>query len=469
MNLRLTLPILSLAIASTTAMAQWNADSTEYESFDRYRLGGYGEMVASFKNYGTNRFNGTSQGNTHMHRGTIAIPRFTIASDVKFSRHWVLSTEMEFEAGGVGSALEIENTENGEYETEVEKGGEVALEQFHLTYHLNSYFNLRVGHMVLPVGQTNRYHEPLNYFGTVRPEGESSLLPATWHETGLEVFGNFGRRWASMQYNAFVTAGLNANGFDRNHWVQGGKQGLFEQDNFTSPALVGRLSYTGVPGLTLGTTFYYLANAAANSDKPQDYAFRVPVRIWSLDARYRNSWAEARANLLCGNLTNSVALSNKNVKLSNASPYTRTTPIAHRTICYGFEAGLRLKHFVRSSHMPDLVPFARYEYYDAQHRVDAPKVADTRLQTDVWVAGINYRPLPYLIVKADYTKRRIGGGAFRSENEFALGVAFANWFVTDRTVRDHKARRQIVDQQQTIRELNARLESLERRLDGESH
>jgi hypothetical protein len=33
------------------------------------------------------------------------------------------------------------------------------------------------------------------------------------------------------------------------------------------------------------------------------------------------------------------------------------------------------------------------------------------------------------VVKADYTTRRIGGGQFNSENEFALGVAFNAWFL----------------------------------------
>ena len=47
-----------------TARAQWNNDSTEMDSYGRYRLGGYGEMVAQFKNYGINRFNGTSTGNS---------------------------------------------------------------------------------------------------------------------------------------------------------------------------------------------------------------------------------------------------------------------------------------------------------------------------------------------------------------------------------------------------------------------
>ena len=61
--------------------------------------------------------------------------------------------------------------------------------------------------------------------------------------------------------------GLNANGFDRNNWVAGGKQGFFEVDNFTSPAYVARLDYRGVPGLRIGGSFYYCVNTASNSDK----------------------------------------------------------------------------------------------------------------------------------------------------------------------------------------------------------
>ena len=45
------LAVLALALSTgVQASAQWNADSTEYDSFDRYRIGGYGELVGAFKN-----------------------------------------------------------------------------------------------------------------------------------------------------------------------------------------------------------------------------------------------------------------------------------------------------------------------------------------------------------------------------------------------------------------------------------
>lgn len=424
---------LALTAVSTTALAQWNQDSTEYESFDRFRLGGYGEILAQFKDYGINRFYGGTDGNAKIKRNTISLPRFVIAGEYKFNKHWILGAEIEFEAGGTGSALELENTENGEYETEQEKGGEIALEQFHITYRLNKHFMVRVGHMIVPIGQNNAHHEPILYFGTVRPEGETSIIPNTWHETGLSVLGQFGKRWASFDYEAMVVAGLNANGFDRNTWVAGGKQGFFEEDNFTSPAYAARIQYKGVPGLRLGASFYYLHNAAANADKPQNYNFDVPVMLWSLDAQYQNRYLAARGNILSGNVGNSELLSQRNIRQSNKSPYSRVTPIAKRAVSYGIEAGLRLKGFVNNPKMPDIIPFGRFEYYNTQEQMEGNLIADNRLKTAMWVGGINYRPLPYLVIKADYTTRRIGDGRYNRENEFALGLAFTGWFLSDRS------------------------------------
>ena len=261
----------SVQVAEVHGNVAARKQRTDNDEYTRFRVGGYGEAVASFKDYGINRYYGNPNGNTRDHRNTISIPRFVLAMDYKFTPKWILSAEIEFEAGGTGSAMELENSENGEYETEMEKGGEVALEQFHITRLIHPAFNVRAGHMIVPVGLTNAHHEPINFFGTVRPEGETTILPSTWHETGIEFFGTLGKGYATFDYQVLVVAGLNANGFDRNTWVASGKQGLFEEDNFNSPGYVLRVDYRGVPGLRVGGSFYYCANTAGNSDKPNFY------------------------------------------------------------------------------------------------------------------------------------------------------------------------------------------------------
>ena len=420
-----------------TAKKEKKETTATSDDYKKFRFGGYGEMAASFKGYGNNRFYGGNNGNSKDNRNTISIPRFVLAFDYKFNSKWILGAEIEFEAGGVGTAYEIENSENGEYETEVEKGGEVALEQFHITRLIHPAFNVRAGHIIVPVGLTNAHHEPINFFGVYRPEGETTILPSTWHENGLEIFGSFGKGYAAFDYQAMVIAGLNANGFDRNTWVGGGKQGLFEVDNFTSPGYAFRLDYKGIPGLRVGGSFYYCANSGANSDKLQDYStFKVPVRIYTADAQYKNKYVTARANLVWGNLGNSLAVSSVNTKLSNKSPYTRVTPVAKKAVSYAGEVGVNLSAFCKNSKkVPVIYPFARYEYYNPQEKGETMQVMELRNKVSMWTAGLDWYALPNLVVKADYSTRQIGTnkifgtGPYNSENEFSIGIAYIGWFI----------------------------------------
>lgn len=413
------------------------AQEDEYAGFNRFRLGGYGEMVSAFKGYGINRFKGTSYGNAKENRATISIPRFVLALDYKVTPKWIVGAEIEWESGGTGIAYEIENSENGEYETEVEKGGEVAIEQFHLTRLIHPAFNLRLGHMIVPVGLTNAHHEPMNFFGTVRPEGETSIIPSTWHETGLAAYGSFGAKMAQFNYQAMVIAGLNADGFDRNNWVKKGKQGYFEEDNFTNPALAARLDWVGVPGLRVGASVYHCANTASNADKPHRFAQidgNIPLTLWSADVQWLNKYVEARANVLSGHLGNSAALSVAKRHTDKGSPYSALTPVAERAVSYAGEVGFNLKNVFGTPNMPELIPFFRYEYYNPQEKGEVVNgrevVMDRRIKTSMWTAGLNYRVGKGIIIKADYTSRRIANGALRSENEFAIGAAFNAWFLS---------------------------------------
>ena len=103
-----------------------------------------------------------------------------------------MSSEIEFEHGGGGSAVEQEFEEAGEWESEIERGGEVELEQFWIEKSFMPQLNVRAGHIVVPVGLTNAHHEPLEFFTVYRPEGEATILPCTWHETGISLWGRAG-------------------------------------------------------------------------------------------------------------------------------------------------------------------------------------------------------------------------------------------------------------------------------------
>ena len=235
-------------VCSQKLTADSAARKTPFEwNFKKYRVGGYGEILFQYMTYGTNRYT-NPVGATRDNRAEVSLPRAVFAFDYHFGKGWYLGTEVEFEHGGTGATKEIEyNKEGGEIETEIEKGGEVALEQLHITKHFSNAFNLRIGHMIVPVGLTNSHHEPTLFFGTVRPESETSLLPSTWHETGVSVLGYLG----DFRYEVMLVSGLDPNGFSSENWVGSGRQKIFEISKMTNPAVAARVEYSGVRNLRL--------------------------------------------------------------------------------------------------------------------------------------------------------------------------------------------------------------------------
>ena len=141
--------------------------SSYTEEYDKFRFGGYGEMAASYKDYDFNRFKHSS-GSPKRNRGEISIPRFVLAFDYKFSPKWILGLEIEFEYGGTGVAREIEwFEENGEYETEIEKGSSRTVP--HYTSHQQIYqCSFRTYDFT---GRTNKYTSRTYQFLRSIPSG----------------------------------------------------------------------------------------------------------------------------------------------------------------------------------------------------------------------------------------------------------------------------------------------------------
>ncbi len=391
------------------------------DGYAKFRVGGYGEMLYQNMDYSADRYS-RPQGAPYQKRAQISLPRMILAFDYKFDPTWILSAEVEFEYGGTGMARELEYDEGGEYETELEKGGEVVLEQFHITKRFSRAFQMRFGHMIVPVGLTNAHHEPIHFFGTTRPEGDMTIIPCTWHDTGLALLGDF----KGFHYEAMVVNGLDPNGFSSRYWVRKGKQGLFEGENMTSPALVGRLEYSGVRNLRVGASAYW-GNTAKNTSKSNKMkGLKGEVTILSGDMQYKTRNLIVRANVLYGNLSDSYRISRINYTTPKAAGYPRTA-VAQNALNYYAEAGYDILSFFRDT-KAKLYPFVRYEYYNSMEKVESGVIANPRNECGLWTAGVNYFPLPNLVFKADYACRRVGKGKFNNENTFGVSVGYVVWF-----------------------------------------
>lgn len=390
-------------------------------SFGKFRFGGYGEILYQSMNYGPDRYKAPT-GAPRDTRASIGVPRSILAFDYKFREDLVLSTEIEVEWGGTGAAMELEYEEAGEYEMEVEKGGEVALEQVHITKRFSDAFNIRAGHLIVPLGLTNAHHEPITFFGTVRPESETTILPSTWHETGLSVLGYLGH----FRYELMVVSGLDPNGFSSANWVKGGKQGIFEGSTMTSPAYTGRVEYYGVKGLRLSASGYF-CNSAKNASKPDKMAgIKAPVTIGSLDAQYLGRNLAVRANIIYGNLGASKRVSTINSGISKATGFSRT-PVAKNALAYGVEAGYNVLSLFGIKEK--LLPFVRYEYYNSAQAVEEGMAEMPINKRSVLTVGLNYFLAPNVALKADYAMRRFLKGSYNGENTLGVALVYTGWFI----------------------------------------
>jgi hypothetical protein len=179
-------PRLSTALALVAASGLASAASVEAQA-PSVTISSYGEFLYQHFDYGPNQ--NLPDGSEPDSRAEMDVRRFNLALTSIFGNGLTFDAEVEFEHGGTGSALELEYDEFGEYEFESEAGGEVQLEQIHLTKVFSPAFALRAGEILVPVGLTNRYHIPIQYFGTIRPESETALIPLTWHEKGVAGVG----------------------------------------------------------------------------------------------------------------------------------------------------------------------------------------------------------------------------------------------------------------------------------------
>ena len=106
-------------------------ESTTETSQPRLTIGGYGEAVASRMFYSNNykRYTSADLYKDAEGFGQFDLPHVVLYLGYDFGKGWSLGTEIEFEHGGTESAVEIEEEETGEYESEIERGGEVALSE----------------------------------------------------------------------------------------------------------------------------------------------------------------------------------------------------------------------------------------------------------------------------------------------------------------------------------------------------
>ena len=425
---------LIAACSISTVQAQVNAaDSVmNHVKGNRLSIGGYGEVAYSRNFYSDNqfRYRRPKLYAKDPSNGRFDIPHAVFYLGYDFGKGWSLGTEIEFEHTGTGSAVEIEADEGGEFESEIEKGGEVELEQFWIQKSFAKWANVKLGHFVVPVGLNNAHHEPLNFFTVYRPEGENTILPSTWHDTGIAFWG----RLKDFKYQFQVVAGLNALLFGRDGWVHKGAGSAYEFKPANKYGFVVRVDNYSIPGLRLGVSGYMgqaMHNTSPNEmegkGKPYD-GVKAMTYIGALDFTYnKHNWI-VRGQADYGYVSGAQRLSVAKANMQKSSPYDKTN-VGKNAYAIGIEAGYDLFSQIVKMRAENqkFYLFARYETYDS-HVAGALQPVYTYTARQRVAFGVNYFPIPQVVIKANYSNRMFKSG-YNNEPSINIGVAYEGFFL----------------------------------------
>lgn len=431
-SLRIGLMSAALVAGLATASAQTvAADSVmQHVNGKRLSVGGYGEVAMSRNFYSdhVSRYSLADEHKDDPSHGRFDIPHAVIYLGYDFGKGWTMGAEIEFEHGGVGMAYEKEDEEGGEWEQEVEKGGEVELEQFWIQKSFGRWANIKAGHIVVPVGLNNAYHEPLNFFTVYRPEGENTILPSTWHQTGISFWG----KTNGWRYELQFLAGLNSDNFTNTGWINKGPGTPTEGEIATKYGTALRIDNYCIKGLRIGLSGYYghaIGNSYPNNKDGAESKYKGVVAIGAIDFTYNNYNWIVRGQADYGYLSDAKQLKYFTNRLNGLSPFHHSAFVSKNAFAYGIEAGYNIFSQIEKLRQDNqkLYLFGRYEHYNPY----ASKTKNTSYDyTNVkrMAVGINYYPVKQIVVKAEYSHRFLKS-QYNNEPAINIGVAYEGWFL----------------------------------------
>lgn len=310
-------------------------------------IGGYGELDYQAVDGERNEFD--------LHRVILYV-------GYKFSEHWVLNTEIEYEHAGE----------------------EVSIEFLTLDYLHGEAINGRVGLLLVPMGFLNELHEPTTYLSTDRPQTETRILPSTWRENGIGVFGDAG----PISYRAYLVNGFDATGFSKDG-LRGGRQGGDESlaEDF---AVVLRADYTEMPGMLFGASVY-----AGGAGQEQAGLGDTDTTIWEVhaEARWRGLWLRG---LFAMASVDDVAALNAAGGLSGSDSVGERLEGGYAEVAYD------VMQAIDASSPVAVRPFARFESVDTQAEVPGGFSSDSATDFDLLTFGVMVQPNDHLVFKLDY-------------------------------------------------------------------
>ena len=305
------------------------------------------------------------------------------------------------------SELEIEHAVSSS-----EDQGEVEIEQAFLDGLVTRGLNLRGGVILMPVGIVNVYHEPPTFNGVDRPDVDQFVVPSTWREPGIGIFGEL---TPTLRYQLYLVNGMNANGFTAESAIREGHQEA-QLAYAGDVGAVGRLDWEPHAGTVLGFSAY----TATSSNHLPSSVGRVPVTLLEADARFRRGGFSARAELAFLFIGDASELNTALAAMPDAD--TNALPVSSQSRGGYVEAAYDLLRLLAPERSESLTLFGRFDYVDTQ--ADVPAGFDARKEFVRYTPtfGLTFKPIPQIALKLDYRRHEFGAGP--GYNEIASAITW---------------------------------------------
>lgn len=370
------------------------AASKVYHTRKGLSIGGYGELLMGQV---------VEDGNN-----TVDVQRVVLYFGYKFTDRIILNTEIEFEHGTTGTNAEGDS-------------GSVSVEFALLDFLLWQQLNLRGGLLLAPFGIINEVHEPTTFFGVFRPLTERFIIPTTWRENGLGIFGDFDLQTAgNLSYKAYVMNSFDAAGFRANS--NRGARTNGTESLFNDVAFVGRVEYDPVPFLTVAGSIF-LGNTGQNArvdDEESSFngqKIKGFFQMYEGDIQFQYMGFEARGLVVFTMLGDAA-------EINALNGLTGDDSVGSRQWGYYLEGGYNVLSLVDSpnQYFQYLAPFVRWDAFDTQAKVPSGFQRNPENDRKDLTIGLNYKPIPQVVVKAEY--QWLDNGLSESVNQFNFGLGY---------------------------------------------
>ncbi len=356
-------------------------------------LGGYGEVL--YERFADTRQDGAPSGRTDQ----LDALRAVLYVGYKFDDRWLFNSEIEVEHAATGQA------------------GSVSMEFAYVDFRPSDAFGLRAGLVLIPMGIVNELHEPTTFMTTERPETERRIIPTTWREGGVGIFGEAG----SFSYRAFLVNGLdgagggsaNAGGFSASG-LRGGRQ-KGSKAVVEDLSVVGRVDFEAQPGLRVGASGYVGESGQNNptGGVGGTIGARTILTEGHVDWLFKGLSLRGLAAL---------AFVDDVAELNAFRGLTGNESIGERMHGWYVEGSYDVLRSATTNHQ--LRPVVRFEQVNTQSRVPSGFSADPANDLDVLTFGAVWKPITNLIFKADYQVRSNGARTESDQLNLAVGYVF---------------------------------------------